>query len=152
MCAKPRSIVMPRRFSSSRRSASIPVRALTKAVLPLAMCPAVPTIMDFIWVAILPERPSRLGSRVEKWSRRPYPAALLNATIELPHDHLHDLCLPSGDSPAAWPHLRRVRKDQAASWATRTDAHRAWHLQRDVERTLFVQVVARSSETSAHTQ
>src|SRR5580704_1833718 len=117
-------------------------------------------MMDFIWVAILsekkaapePEKAAVTRNPGENGKSWPYPAALLNATIELPHDHLHDLCLPSGDSPAAWPHLRRVRKDQAASWATRADAHRAWHLQRDVERTLFVQVVARSSETSAHTQ
>ncbi len=33
-CAKPISIVMPRRFSSSKRSASMPVNALTSAVLP----------------------------------------------------------------------------------------------------------------------
>ena len=33
-CANPMSMVMPRRFSSSRRSVSIPVRAFTKAVLP----------------------------------------------------------------------------------------------------------------------
>ena len=41
-CAKPRSIVMPRRFSSGRRSASIPVSAFTSEVLPWSMWPAVP--------------------------------------------------------------------------------------------------------------
>src|SRR5882762_9944910 len=41
-------MVMPRRFSSSRRSASIPVRARTSAVLPWSMCPAVPTIIFFM--------------------------------------------------------------------------------------------------------
>ena len=45
--AKPRSMVMPRRFSSSRRSASMPVNALTSAVFPWSMCPAVPTMTDF---------------------------------------------------------------------------------------------------------
>ena len=35
--AKPRSIVIPRRFSSSHRSVSTPVRALTSAVLPWSM-------------------------------------------------------------------------------------------------------------------
>src|SRR5690348_14843792 len=47
------SIVMPRRFSSSRRSASMPVSALTRAVLPWSMCPAVPTIMFFMAPAII---------------------------------------------------------------------------------------------------
>src|SRR5205823_2615561 len=47
-CAKPRSMVMPRRFSSSRRSASMPVRARTRAVLPWSICPAVPTIIFFM--------------------------------------------------------------------------------------------------------
>ena len=41
--AKPRSIVMPRRFSSWRRSGSVPVSAWTSALLPWSMCPAVPT-------------------------------------------------------------------------------------------------------------
>jgi hypothetical protein len=44
---------MPRRFSSSSRSASMPVRALTKAVLPWSMCPAVPTMMFFILLMII---------------------------------------------------------------------------------------------------
>src|SRR5690348_2495328 len=47
------SMVMPRRFSSSRRSVSIPVSALTRAVLPWSMCPAVPTIMFFMAPAII---------------------------------------------------------------------------------------------------
>src|SRR5258708_406519 len=41
-------MVMPRRFSSSRRSASMPVRARTRAVLPWSMCPAVPAIIFFM--------------------------------------------------------------------------------------------------------
>ena len=41
--AKPRSMVMPRSFSSRRRSGSIPVRAFTKTDLPWSMCPAVPS-------------------------------------------------------------------------------------------------------------
>src|SRR6476646_7888082 len=41
-------MVMPRRFSSSSRSASMPVRAFTRAVFPWSMCPAVPTIMFFM--------------------------------------------------------------------------------------------------------
>ncbi len=52
---------MPRRFSSSSRSASIPVSAFTNAVLPWSMCPAVPTMMDFIWFAILPEKAAATG-------------------------------------------------------------------------------------------
>src|SRR5450631_4503610 len=42
------SMVMPRRFSSSRRSASMPVRAFTSEVFPWSICPAVPTMTDFI--------------------------------------------------------------------------------------------------------
>src|SRR5713226_2371457 len=47
------SIVMPRRFSSSRRSASMPVRAFTSAVLPWSIWPAVPTIMFFMAPALI---------------------------------------------------------------------------------------------------
>ena len=43
-CAKPRSMVMPRRLSSSQRSQSIPVIASTRRVLPWSICPAVPMI------------------------------------------------------------------------------------------------------------
>src|SRR4026209_1119596 len=42
------SMVIPRRFSSSSRSASMPVSALTRAVFPWSMWPAVPTIMFFM--------------------------------------------------------------------------------------------------------
>src|SRR5439155_21275431 len=41
--ANPRSIVMPRAFSSGSRSVSIPVSAFTSDVLPWSMWPAVPT-------------------------------------------------------------------------------------------------------------
>src|SRR5262245_38773757 len=41
-------MVMPRRFSSSSRSASIPVSARTSAVFPWSMCPAVPTMIFFM--------------------------------------------------------------------------------------------------------
>ena len=41
--AKPRSMVIPRAFSSARRSVSTPVSAFTRVVLPWSMCPAVPT-------------------------------------------------------------------------------------------------------------
>ncbi len=44
-CAKPSSRVMPRRFSSGRRSVSTPVRAFTNDVLPWSTWPAVPTII-----------------------------------------------------------------------------------------------------------
>ncbi len=40
--ANPRSMVMPRRFSSSQRSVSMPVSAFTSAVFPWSTCPAVP--------------------------------------------------------------------------------------------------------------
>jgi hypothetical protein len=41
-CAKPKSMEMPRSFSSFRRSVSMPERRRTSAVLPWSMCPAVP--------------------------------------------------------------------------------------------------------------
>ena len=44
--AKPSSMVMPRSFSSGRRSGSVPVSALTSADLPWSMCPAVPRTSD----------------------------------------------------------------------------------------------------------
>src|SRR6185295_1861433 len=47
------SIVMPRCFSSSSRSASMPVSALTSAVLPWSIWPAVPTIMFFMTPALI---------------------------------------------------------------------------------------------------
>src|SRR5438876_7934901 len=47
------SMVIPRRFSSSSRSASIPVSALTRAVLPWSMWPAVPMIMFFMPLAFI---------------------------------------------------------------------------------------------------
>jgi hypothetical protein len=40
--ANPRSIVSPRRFSSAKRSGSIPVSRLTSVDLPWSTCPAVP--------------------------------------------------------------------------------------------------------------
>ena len=46
--AKPRSIVMPRRRSSSNLSGCVPVNASTSADLPWSMCPAVPTITFLI--------------------------------------------------------------------------------------------------------
>src|ERR1700722_1807744 len=75
MCANPRSMVMPRRFSSSSRSASIPVRAFTSAVFPWSMCPAVPTMIDFIKRIVA-------GEILKISLRRPYPPELRNATIE----------------------------------------------------------------------
>ena len=47
-CANPSSMVIPRRFSSTRRSVSIPVSARTSEVLPWSMCPAVPTTTRFM--------------------------------------------------------------------------------------------------------
>ena len=44
--AYPRSIEMPRRFSSGSRSVSFPVSALTSVVLPWSICPAVPTTSE----------------------------------------------------------------------------------------------------------
>src|SRR5260370_9057526 len=46
-------MVMPRLFSSSRRSASMPVSARTKAVLPWSICPAVPAIIFFMALLLM---------------------------------------------------------------------------------------------------
>src|SRR5579859_7113697 len=46
-------MVMPRLFSSSRRSASMPVRARTKAVFPWSICPAVPAIIFFMALLLI---------------------------------------------------------------------------------------------------
>ena len=46
ICAKPSSMVMPRRFSSSSRSGSVPVSAFTSADLPWSMWPAVPSTKE----------------------------------------------------------------------------------------------------------
>ena len=56
--ANPRSIVIPRAFSSGRRSVSMPVRAFTSDVLPWSICPAVPTTTCF-GVASLTGEPPR---------------------------------------------------------------------------------------------
>src|SRR5882724_236701 len=46
-------MVMPRRFSSARRSASMPVSARTRAVLPWSIWPAVPTIIFFMTLSLM---------------------------------------------------------------------------------------------------
>src|SRR5260370_36031534 len=46
-------MVMPRLFSSSRRSASMPVSARTRAVLPWSICPAVPAIIFFMALLLM---------------------------------------------------------------------------------------------------
>ena len=51
--AKPSSIVMPRFFSSERRSQSTPVRRFTSVVLPWSMCPAVPITNGYSEKAII---------------------------------------------------------------------------------------------------
>ena len=53
---------------------------------------------EFHLAGILPEKDFMIENHVHGDST--YPAALLNATIELPHDS----CLPSGDPAAARPH------------------------------------------------
>src|SRR6185295_9774592 len=65
--AKPRSMVMPRSFSSLRRSGSVPVRARTSALLPWSMWPAVPTMNDrgLVVVAAGAHPEDRLGGLVE---------------------------------------------------------------------------------------
>src|SRR2546429_4059440 len=59
MCAKPRSMVIPRRFSSASRSGSIPVRAVTSVDLPWSMWPAVPTTKFISAMLPPPSRPRR---------------------------------------------------------------------------------------------
>ena len=47
-CANPKSMEIPRCFSSFNRSVSMPVKARTRAVLPWSICPAVPAMTLFI--------------------------------------------------------------------------------------------------------
>ena len=51
---KPSSIVIPRSFSSFRRSVFLPVNARIKVVFPWSMCPAVPIMMFFIRLPMPP--------------------------------------------------------------------------------------------------
>ena len=53
------SMVMPRAFSSGRRSQSMPVRALTSDVLPWSMWPAVPRIRSAEHDKFLPRSDDR---------------------------------------------------------------------------------------------
>ena len=46
--ANPSSMVIPRSFSSLRRSGSTPVRAFIRALLPWSICPAVPKMMGAV--------------------------------------------------------------------------------------------------------
>ena len=48
--AKPRSVVIPRSFSSFNRSVSIPVSARTREVFPWSMCPAIPRTICLVGV------------------------------------------------------------------------------------------------------
>ncbi len=71
--AKPISMVMPRLFSSSRRSGSVPVKARTSALLPWSMWPAVPTITAFMrsvypdsWNSRNPDTECFLGEAMRK--------------------------------------------------------------------------------------
>ena len=66
--AYPTSMVRPRRFSSGRRSASMPVSARNSVVLPWSMCPAVPT------TTVTPRRPRAPGpAHLPAPRRRPGP-------------------------------------------------------------------------------
>src|SRR5207245_2595235 len=78
--AKPRSIVIPRRFSSASRSGSMPVSAVMSVDLPWSMWPAVPTTKLISPGLLSPPRPRRSGSRpllvtlfVGRGSTRPSP-------------------------------------------------------------------------------
>src|SRR3954453_2783566 len=61
--AKPMSMVMPRAFSSGSRSQSMPVRALTRDVLPWSMCPAVPRMRSRGIAGAPPHGPGRRRGR-----------------------------------------------------------------------------------------
>ena len=50
--ANPSSMVMPRSFSSFRRSGSTPVRALIRELLPWSMWPAVPKMMGAVDIVV----------------------------------------------------------------------------------------------------
>src|ERR1700722_1914871 len=99
------------------------------------MCPAVPTMIAFISLNL-----TGSGASIEKTNRPQMlmTGSLASATIEAPHDHRDNLFFFSGRTPAARPHVRGIRKNQAAAWKPRAYAHRARHLQRHVERALLV--------------
>src|ERR1700730_18643637 len=131
----------------------MPVRAFTSAVFPWSMCPAVPTMTDFIEDSIVVSRRSSVvSSTIERsqrpaavwWAFRPpigsaeggsYFRSSPYATIGFPspYESVRYSCPYSGAHPGARPHVRRVRKNQAIVRRTRTHAHRTGHLQRDVE-------------------
>ena len=69
--AKPRSMVMPRAFSSGSRSVSMPVSALTSEVLPWSMWPAVPTTTCVDADARLSRSASAAQVRPRRGSRGP---------------------------------------------------------------------------------
>src|SRR5204863_7715692 len=129
---------------SACRSASMPVRALISAVFPWSMCPAVPTMMDFIEDSIVGSL-LQSGFAIGVVARhRPRPShrqelATFNlsccATIEFQSSYelvSHPRSY-SGAHPRARPHIRRIRKDQTTAGRARSHADRARHLQRNVE-------------------
>ena len=66
--AKPSWMVMPRRFSSSRRSGSVPVRARTSEDLPWSIWPAVPStsealVLGLVMATSIPCGPAGARSR-----------------------------------------------------------------------------------------
>ncbi len=79
--AKPSSIEMPRSFSSFSRSVSTPVSALTRAVLPWSMWPAVPRTTCFVeegtqHPAIPPDPPDRRAEPASFCSMASYPRSM----------------------------------------------------------------------------
>ena len=82
--AKPRSIVMPRAFSSGRRSVSMPVSAFTSDVLPWSMCPAVPTTTW--WAPPCACRASERLDQLRHLPRQHRPAVEEQAIVHEPAD------------------------------------------------------------------
>src|SRR5216110_1378844 len=91
-CAKPRSIVIPRAFSSGKRSGSMPVRALTRALLPWSTWPAVATMKRFSVMVGPPPRCDASAARRDQPARRSnprtgFPLHTPEASFDLASEH-----------------------------------------------------------------
>ena len=96
-------MVMPRAFSSGRRSVSTPVSARTSAVLPWSMWPAVPTIM----------RRFRTGAAAASWPRKA--CCVLQAAQVEPQGAVGDAADHRDGQPARNAASRRAERPAASA-------------------------------------
>src|SRR6266849_1413736 len=132
------------------------------------MCPAVPTMMDFIGFPVYSRKPRFAAEtpRPPRNSLRDFLCVLcalggeMLLTFHLPistqkcdnrislHDHVGDPGYNSRNPAQPWADGGRIRANQVAARGTRALHHRAGNFQRDVERALLVQIIARPSEAT----